>query len=301
MKRGALALVACLACGPSTTSSSPTTAPDPEVAEEAGDEQPIVVAAEADPRALFAAQTAALESQDAAAFVHDFEPEAVFIGPVGNAVYLGHEAIESALGDVIDASGAFSVTADEHHFATHESVAWSVHDVRIAPAEVEAGAPDSMRFRVSSVYRRAEGWMLAAQAWGAIVDPDQQVSLSERARPAAAIDAREDPACASAHAEVTAWLGGDGRMWGGDPAVFGIAPDDTTAVQPGPGGVRAHSLGDDVCVLFTNETVGELPHRLVTLFVGDALRLAHVVAIVPDAPPVPDSDTESEPDDAEAE
>ena len=70
----------------------------------------------------------------------------------------------------------------------------------------------------------------------------------------------------------------------------------------GPGGVRARSLGEDVCLFVANQIVESLPSRLVAVFSGDALRLAHVLAIVPDAPPLSEADDpEGEPeDDSEA-
>lgn len=307
MRSVGLALVA--ACGSSSTPSTTTTPSETRSGEEVVTEAP-VVAADEDPRALFAAQCAALESHDAAGFVHDFAPDAVFLGPVGDAVYIGHDAIESALGNVVDASGSIGVTVEERHFADHAALAWSVHDVSIQPAEVPEGAPASMRYRVSSVYRRVEGWSLAAQAWGVIVPNAEYAALNARAASPAAIEARDDDACESASAELTAWLGGDGTMWRDNADVFaaGIDPaelHETTehlgragdsAVRAGEGGSRAHALGDDVCVLFVNQVVENLPYRMLTVFVADALRLAHVVAIVPDAPSEPDSDADADAD-----
>lgn len=315
-------LVACLACGPSSTSTATSsTATTSETSGEVEPSELPIAPAPDDPRAVFAAQRAALESRDPPTFVQDFEADAFFIGPVADAVYLGRDAIASALGDVVDASGAISVRAEERHFATHGSVAWSVHDVRIAPAEVDPGAPDSMRFRVSSVYRRAEGWQLAGQAWGVIVPNADYAELSGRTSTPKAIEARADPRCADGTAELTAWLGGATTLWRDNPDVFaaGIDPDelhastehlatagDALAVQPGQGGVRGRALGDDACLLLANQVVenrsegaqprGALPYRFVALFVGDALRLAHVVAIVPDASPLTDDDDDGDED-----
>ncbi len=313
MKAGVLAFALCVGCGTSAERTTTPTPPDEAIgADEEVDQVDPPSADEAGPDTLFAAQVAALESQDAAAFTQDFADEAIFVGPVADALYVGRQAVNTHLGDVIDATGTVSVSAAQVHHGEHVSVAWTVHDVEVA----QSSEGEPLRFRTSTLYRRAESWTIVAQAWGVIVENTRYAALAQRAEAPAAVEGRADAACASPAQAVTAWLSGNVAVWDA-PDVFaaGVDPsetrvgtrslanaEDALAVEAGPGGVRAIDLGESVCAVLNNQVVenktegaqpaGALPYRMLSVFVGDTLRLAHVLAVAPNAPREPDEDGE---------